>query len=226
MKVKTLITVQAKDQTTVRWDTPFHAITLLENLILVVEQNPVNDSTVLVTDCEDLLQQRHLNGIEVVAMPPNMHAYNFNYLGVAMGRIAMESAMYITVGADADIVFHVDWRLALLTAHCLERMYHKLLDSPTLPARVVPMQTEDPGLFTRHDVKNRFFPVWHAAGMDRQCMPQMYRPAPACVSYIDRLAQGIPFVQGIDRPGLELLLVDTPYKLELAAYLKSRRERT
>jgi hypothetical protein len=222
MNVQALVTVQAKDlDGLIGWDALVGGQTLLEVMVRTLEACPVIDAVVVASDLPDLARS---TAVPVVALPENMARYEFNYLGTTLSRVAMETHMYRAIGLDGDIVFHADWRLPLLTSKTLERMYHLLLDSPALPARVVPITPEDPGLFMRHTAQQRFFPVWHAAGIDRQLTPRLYRPAPVCVSFMQRLGKGLPLVKGWLAPKVELVRVTTPEHLALAEFLRHGHE--
>lgn len=222
MKVCALVTVQAKDLPAGRigWDARLDGRTLLETVVATLAACPVVDTVAVASDLPGLVGATVAPGLTGQALPANMARYEFNYLGATAIRVSMETCLYRALGLDGEVVFHLDWRLPLLSGRTLERMYHLLMDSPFRPARVMPITPEDPGLFMRHPGRQRFFPVWHAAGVDRQLIPRLYRPARACVSFMERLGRGQPLVKGLPVPRVELVEVTTPEHLELAAFLR------
>ncbi|MDR3641671.1 MAG: hypothetical protein P4L39_10150 [Humidesulfovibrio sp.] len=219
MRVKALVLAQSSTQTAdARWDSPLAGRGVLERTIENAAACPVIDEVVIATDLPGLLARNTLAGARISEIPANMRAYNFTFLDVSLGRLSMERCMLQEMDCEAEVVFHISWKLPLFSPRSLERIFHTLLDSP-VAARVLPISPVDPGLFTQQPGATGFFPVWHAPGVDRQRIPQLFRPGAVAVSHAKRLGQGIPSVTGVRIARRELVTIESARDLPLAAYL-------
>lgn len=217
MKVTAIILLQEKllpDD--VSWDMLLNGKPILQHVVDNCLGFSAIDEIAVATDCDGV--KGSIEGAAVARIPERMAFYPFNFLNATLGRLSMETSCVRAVGFQGDVMAFLPWNMPLLGSMSLERLYHTLLED-MVAARIVPTYPVDPGLHIRLPGEENFFPVWHAPGIDRQRLPQLYRPAFACFSHQKRIFSGVPVMKGLCLPRHEQLSVNNKEHLELAEYI-------
>ena len=220
MRVTAIITLQKSFCVNgLEWNTELCGKPVLLHVVDNCLGCPVVDDVVVATDLTDV---HTLDGlVKVASLPHNMERHTFNFLDASLGTVSMQTYYAREIGYEGDVIGFFPWNMPLLSSWSMERLYHFLLED-MVAGRTVPIYPVDPGLHTRLPGEERVFPVWHAPGVDRQRVPQLYRPASACFSHQGRIFSGIPLIRGVELPVHEQVVVDSRECLDMAEFILNR----
>lgn len=227
MRVTASIIVLERDaRDGVRWDARMGGMSLLEHAVARLQGLPLVDELAVLTDCDALCDALACAGVPVRRLCPTCTTERFDYLTCEESRIRQQLLALEQAGLAGDVHCFGSWRLPLLSTRSWERMYHALLED-RIAARIVPLTTEDPNLYTPlgGDVAGgRLFGVWAHPGRDRQEAPQLYRPAEACVAHLGRIRYPQPLTKGVEIAMTEAVTVRASEDVPLVHFLWTRQQ--
>ncbi|EFL52203.1 hypothetical protein DesfrDRAFT_1023 [Solidesulfovibrio fructosivorans JJ]] len=204
------------------WDRQLAGEGILSRAARHCRESGVVDALCVLTDVPAIAAAGEAIGARTMACPEFFRGHPFNFLNIEGQNLAREFDLTLEIGTQADLTFFLPWNMPFLGGRMLEKMYHILLEDP-LTARLLPMRPVDPQLMAHVAGGGEFFPIWLHKTVDRQLIPQLHRPAPACLTHWSRAFAGIPKVAGLPGDKIFCFRVREEADVSLAAFLEDYR---
>jgi len=204
------------------WDRRLAGEGLLARVVRHCRESGVVDTLCVLTDLPAITGAGEGLGGRTMACPEFFRGHPFNFLNIEGQNLSREFQLTLETGTQADLTFFLPWNMPFLDGRMLEKMYHTLFEDP-LTARLLPMRPVDPQLMARVDGGGDFFPIWLHKTVDRQLIPQLHRPAPACLTHWSRVFACMPKVAGLPCDKTETFRVREEADVALAAFLEDYR---